>query len=519
MGQGLSTPRLIENIRGQQAIQPWLWLLLGVVFLTSRLYHLTVLPIFLDESLHILWALDIARSGNWFATDGARLLPIWILYLILPVATDILWSGRLLAALIGLGAAWGCFLVGQSLFNRRVGLGAFLLYLLNPFTLHNDRLLVMTDVLLVLWVTLTVWLSFKLVSAQSRWLWSGGLGMILGIIILTNLRGILIWALPVMIGILFGRRYWFGYAKVLILAYLIALLVSAPVWWILQTGLQASQGVSLVGNSASTWLAYWGQNIGLLGSWLWAYFTPGLSLALIIAVFVVLGQQFRAGLLLAGWGLLFMIPWILTAESWYPRYTLPAFPALLILLAYFFDQAWAWANRRLSAQPWLASGLTALVALLLLWPSLVFDYWQWHHPAKAPYPAADRFQYVEGWPSGYGVAEVVKALQTQVTRRGPVFVAMDRDVTKLMGQLAFESWREPEPAIHVLDVQDQTLTAAHIYQQVTASPLPVYWVSDDNSPDQLAGQAALALVHIEPIASFARPGGKSHLYVYYLSVE
>ena len=495
------------------------WLLgLSLIFLASRLYNLTILPIFLDESLHILWALDMLKSGSWLAGDGARLLPLWILRLLLPSASDILWSGRLASVFISLAAALSCYLVGRGLFNRRVGLVTFGLYTLSPFTLNNDRLLIMTDVMLVMWAALAVWISLKLAKTAPSWRQSLGLGLVLGLVPLTNLRGILIWGLPFLAIGLLGQSQWRKLPKYLLVSYGLALLISAPVGWILRTGLQASRGVSLAGNPASTWLAYWAQNGALLGSWLWAYLTPGLAIALAAAMVLILRQQPKVGLLLIGWGLTFMLPWVLLAESWYPRYILPACPALFLLLGYLLDSLWqGWGQWPVQRGP-LGLGLAGL-ALLLSGPALYFDYWQLHNPAVAPYPAADRFQYIEGWSSGYGVREVVATLRGRAAAQGEIFVALDHNVSKLMGQFAFESWREPEPALHLLDVKDQELSSQAIYQQVALSPRPVYWVAGDEHGADPLDQAALSLVRVEPVASFARPGNKSHLYVYYLSAK
>src|SRR6185503_11842215 len=59
---------------------------------------------------------------------------------------------------------------------------------------------------------------------------------------------------------------------------------------------------------------------------------------------------------------------------------------------------------------WAARGVLAIALLPALW----FDYRLWTVPAKAPLPGLDRFQYVVGWPSGYGVADTIEYLERRV---------------------------------------------------------------------------------------------------------
>jgi hypothetical protein len=52
-----------------------------------------------------------------------------------------------------------------------------------------------------------------------------------------------------------------------------------------------------------------------------------------------------------------------------------------------------------------------LAAVLV--PALRFDLALWTDPARAPLPALDRFQYVTGWPSGYGARDSIAFLRAE----------------------------------------------------------------------------------------------------------
>jgi hypothetical protein len=101
---------------------------------------------------------------------------------------------------------------------------------------------------------------------------------------------------------------------------------------------------------------------------------------------------------------------------WYPRYLLFTTVPLLPLAAGGFvglvDAVKRRAHLGRAPAAVLATGL--LVAALL--PALRFDHAVWTDPVSAPFPALDRFQFVTGWPSGYGSRESVDFLRAERKR-------------------------------------------------------------------------------------------------------
>jgi hypothetical protein len=166
-----------------------------------------------------------------------------------------------------------------------------------------------------------------------------------------------------------------------------------------------------VGNAAA--------NLGLAAEWLWAYWTPGLIVLALIGL-VAAGarrEHWRAAVLL---GLLAAGPavaFVAVSEIWYPRYLLFTTIPLLPLSAWGFVALADLAGTRVRAGRTARAALAAAGLALVLLPALRFDLALWTDPARAPFPALDRFQYVTGWPSGYGMRDSMAFLAAQRERR------------------------------------------------------------------------------------------------------
>src|SRR5262249_29494743 len=117
-------------------------LLLFALFVPSRLVALTVLPAFLDETLHVRWAREIAEGRRpWDRPwQWGRALTVWAGALVTPFAQDLLWANRALSVAAGAIALAAIVETGRRLVDARAGLLAGLLYVVCPFTLFYDRM-------------------------------------------------------------------------------------------------------------------------------------------------------------------------------------------------------------------------------------------------------------------------------------------------------------------------------------------------------------------------------------------
>jgi len=77
---------------------------LVLLYLLARLRGLLLLPIFLDEALHVRWALLIAQGDKpWDATwKWGRALTIWLGAAVTPWAHDLLRANRLVIVQVAL---------------------------------------------------------------------------------------------------------------------------------------------------------------------------------------------------------------------------------------------------------------------------------------------------------------------------------------------------------------------------------------------------------------------------------
>ena len=161
-------------------------------------------------------------------------------------------------------------------------------------------------------------------------------------------------------------------------------------------------------------------NLHLAAEWLWTYWTPGLvvlALARPRPRRRAPARARRAALLLALLTAGPTIAFVAVSGIWYPRYLLFTTIPLLPLSAWGLVGL---ADARAAARPpWRRSAAAAVAAgllVLVLVPALRFDLALWTDPTRAPFPALDRFQYVTGWPSGYGSRDSVEFLRAERKR-------------------------------------------------------------------------------------------------------
>src|SRR3990167_6470488 len=129
----------------------WLLLIFFGFFLT-RLYHLGVMPPFLDELIYVRWLNEIKVNGQWLVPlreFGWEPLQIWLAAAVNRFVSDPVLSLRLSSVLIS-GISLG-------LIYKLAGRAAALLYILSPVILLHDRLGLRGDNLVVLAALMGFW--------------------------------------------------------------------------------------------------------------------------------------------------------------------------------------------------------------------------------------------------------------------------------------------------------------------------------------------------------------------------
>lgn len=121
------------------------WVVLILVFLSSRFVNLGVVPIFTDEAIYLRWSQIMAYDSALRympLVDGKPPFFMWLtagLMRLVP-QIDILYTGRIVSIFGGLGALIGIFLLAKIIYKKTlVAYLAAFLYLISPFTFFYDR--------------------------------------------------------------------------------------------------------------------------------------------------------------------------------------------------------------------------------------------------------------------------------------------------------------------------------------------------------------------------------------------
>jgi Dolichyl-phosphate-mannose-protein mannosyltransferase len=303
--------------------------------------------------------------------------------------------------------------IGRRLQDARAGLFAAGLYVVCPFALFHDRM-VLADVFLSTAAALTLLATVALAERPSRR--RGVLvGLAMAACVLSKIPGLLAFAIPGFGAAFLPRRA--GTARALVAAYAVATALSiGPVVYFFQHSAQVQEQAALSDEDEAR-SAVVGANLQTVAGWLWAYWTPGVCGLALVAFAAAVVRRDGPGLLLGSSAVLPITAFALFSRSWFPRYvflsTIPCLVLVAIALSRFVAEVGDLARRR---GPWLPMATVALVGWAVLWPAVQFDLPLLTDPASAPFPEVDRFQYVEGWTAGYGRTETARRLLLEAER-------------------------------------------------------------------------------------------------------
>lgn len=479
----------------------------GLVLLcaVSRLVGLTVLPQFLDESWHISWSWKLTSGMSlvrpWLSGKG---LPIFLNALVLPWAHGHdLAASRALTVAFSLVTVAALFNLARRLYDERTAVVAALFYIACPFTLFHDRLF-LADVVVSTFVALALVASFDLARhGRTR---DGALsGLALTLAVLSKASGVLLLFVPAAAWLAFARplrRSW----RALATAYAVALLLLALPFWVFLQGTGAIR-LAFTGGAASP-LDRTVRNLALVGEWLWAWGTAPLCTLALAGVVVALARRHAPSLFLAAVALVPVAVLVPTATTWYPRYVLfVAVPALILAahaLVGLLD--FLLARRRLSAFARAAALVGTATAVLVA--ALANDFRLWTDPRRARMPAIDRFQYVDGWPSGYGVRDTVAWVKGERARHpeGLTIVVRSRALPATLMALSVAFRRDAGVRIEDLPLDEPAKTLPLLEQWARERPTVVVASLVDGGRRPPSG--AWGSLGVEFVAETHKPDGQ-----------
>lgn len=393
----------------------FLALLVLVVYALTRLTYLTSLPIFTDEAIYIRWSQIGSLDANWrfiSLTDGKQPMFTWVMMILLRfVHSDPLFVGRLTSVLSGVGTLLGVWAVAYVLFSStRVAFAASVLYVVSPFTVLYDRM-ALYDSMVSMFSVWNLYLAIMLVL-KLRFDTALLLGILLGAGMLNKSSGFLsLYLLPFLL-VLFDwkkekfvarlvRLFWLFSVAAILSQVVYSVLRLSPFFYIV------SQKDNVFIFSPSEWLSqpfrFLVGNLRGMFDWLRSYMTLPIFVAAFAPLFFITPKWRERMLLYMWWGLPF-VALANFAKVLYPRFTLFMTMPLLIIAADAIVRIWDRITRPI---------LKTLFVFMLIVPSLVISYGIIFDPWNAPLPVSDRGQYLENWPSGWGVPQVVSFLRAE----------------------------------------------------------------------------------------------------------
>jgi 4-amino-4-deoxy-L-arabinose transferase-like glycosyltransferase len=491
--------------------------LIGLVWL--RTFRPMLLPMFFDEGLHLLRAMQVLSERTLLIdTAGGKYLQVWLMALTLPFAGDPLRSARILSAGIGLLAGIGCFLLTHHLYRRdSVAIVATALYAIVPYPLFFDRMALVDGLLgcLAFWALL-----FSMLTVRQGKRWQAlVLGSCLGMATATRLTGITFLAFPLLVAWLWRDEYPLRrvlprllIAGVLMVPWLLpSLLDFAPQYKVALSHAWTSSADDGISHPARL-----GQNLNIIATALWAYLTPPILLLALAEAGRSVHRRDKSTWLLSLAALVTLVFFFLTADSekFYPRYILPAFPFLLIMAARSLVALtdWIW-NRMpptvLQLRLVLLTGLVILASL----SALRFDYLLLTSPPRASWTPIDRWQYIDGWPAGYGIIDAAAYLRQQADELGVIIVVKRAPDSSRTGV-----WKYYLDHPHIIfdPINLRQADPTQLIQALHDAPAPVFVALDRPSEDPYAADFADGpyAPYSSLIATFPRPGGASRIEVY-----
>ena len=242
--------------------------------------------------------------------------------------------------------------------------------------------------------------------------------------------------------------------------------------------------------TSDSWLLSFKANLFQSIPWLVQYLTWPVVLLLILGIILAwLKHRQLAKIIIISLTVSFLFI-LITAKIFFPRYLLITYQSALILAAIGLIELIRLAPAKIKYLP-----------LIFLFPSLLFVYQIVFNFNQAPWPEIERWQYITGWPSGYGLQELVAYLKSDTPN---ILITEKNDLIK--SGLSYLWPQHP--------LQLQTMTQQNELKITLPCPLPsdqnIYLALNvlETLPSQFKGQL---------IKEFPRPENKSSIKLYLIT--
>ncbi len=386
-----------------------------ILYFSTRLVNLKIIPIFTDEAIYSYWAqVALNDPANRFISleDGKQPLFIWIAAILQKFIHDPLVATRLVSVFSGFGSLIGLYLLTKELFNEKVAKIATVLYVILPFTLLYDRLAVFDSLLTMLGIY-AVLISVRLIRELKLDLAIIN-GFSIGLAMITKSSGnFFLYLLPFSI-ILFNfekkniTRRLIKWTGLLIITFILTQIIYnalrlSPLFYII-----AIKNISFIRTFTEVLqrpTEHLLSNFKAITGWIITYVSPLLFIVFLTSLFYGFRKRERSVIYLS---IVIFVPFIAEVifnKILYARFVLFYFPYIIVLIAYFIGITF-------SKYPKFKKQLIIIFAFILLFPVFT-SYRLITNPPEAHIPENDKSQYLNDWPAGYGVQEVVNIIKQE----------------------------------------------------------------------------------------------------------
>ena len=429
-----------------------------LIFFLLRLINLTLLPVFADEAIYIRWA-QIMRAEATLRflplSDGKQPLFMWTIIPLLKIFTDPLLAGRFLSVLSGLGSLVGIFFLTWELFKKKwISLLASGFYALLPFFVFFDRLALVDSMLLMF----GVWLAYLSVLLARRPKLDLALitGLVLGGALITKSPAIF-FAIMMPSALLLSKNL----KKNIFSLVGFWLLIWAFGFGFYNFLLRLGPGFQMIASRNKDYLFTFQEILARpldplkphlwdLASWLPNLFTWPVCLLILLGLFWGLRKKLKETIFLLIWFILPLLAQSVFAKVFTPRYILFTLWPLVVLAA--FGGVWLFEQLNLIKkrfQKKIGLILMVILFLLIIFPSLKYNFLLLTNPEKAPLPRNLRNGHLEEWTAGQGLKESAEFFKEKA-KISSVFVGTEGSFGTLPDGL--QIYLEKIPNIRVLGI-------------------------------------------------------------------
>ena len=497
------------------------------------------LPAFEDEGSQLRLIRRAIDAGEWLQPlrDG-KPLETWLMAPLFLMGSPPLAAIRAFHVLIGIVGTLLIYRLCLMLTQKPVAFVCGIVFACCPFTVYLQRL-ALSDILMT---TAGIWVLCALLEVMRQPTSGGALSLGLGLFLgaLCKLPVGFIFLLPVALALLLMPRAqrstllqsWPKLVAAVMPTVLLAVLIAVIALHEARTGVPLAFGIQdLLGLGAGAYGDV-AQVMGtarptLLGELNDQLSWPVTLLAAAGLIPATFSGEWRQRWLIAS-GLIPLLLISLYAHFWFSRYLLFTLPPLFVASVCGWhrlsdhagrDRTWMLSIRY---RNWvIAAALIAGIALMERQSlRLILD------PLKARWSPVDRFQYIEGWSSGYGYPEAARYLVTAATPRTTVYALDGHSAEQLLTYLPGDWGNAVRPIFYgpdgqVLRTEAQRLH--HLLEALKLSPQDVWIVA---APQLLPrylestfGTAGARQLVLQLRAQFDKPGGRSQIAFYVVTLR